>query len=479
MNMGYVIPQNWGPADPADVIELAVRAEALANDSVWVNHHILNVGYVRERLGDRPYYDALTTLTWVAERTSRVRLGTTVPLLPYLNPLVLAKTVATLDLFSGGRVTLGVGVGTLEEENRALGSDYATRGAYANEAIQVLRELWTADDPAFAGRFFNFAGVRFSPSPLQPGGVPILVGGGSRAALGRCARLGGLGDGWHPIGGSVATVAGRDCGAPRAVGRARPRRDVVEQPTNHAIGRDRPGMRASPLPISGAGTSSRRIQWSRYGARGPALDLDGGGGEHEVTQEEHSQDHGPRTDEAEPAGRAERGFAGTRDQRRGYNQDARCKEPRVTDTVHKAVPEPVRAQRREDDVDRLATPRGVGRAGGYARRPHTVRFEPYVVGAAAGRRQDRERVIAQPAEGRWRVVEVGGALVPVSVLFTRAAHGRWLPSVDGELLVGYRIDAALLREGEPQARERDIGRGECGHGPGQGAFLLRHQPRNW
>ena len=74
----------------------------------------LNVGYVRERLGDRPYYDALTTLTWVAARTSRVRLGTTVLVLPYLNPLVLAKTVVTLDAFSGERVTLGVGVAILE-----------------------------------------------------------------------------------------------------------------------------------------------------------------------------------------------------------------------------------------------------------------------------------------------------------------------------------------------------------------------------
>ena len=188
------------------MIEPAIRAEALGFDLVWVNHHILNVGYVRERLGDRPYYDALTTLTWVAARTSRVRLGTTVLVLPYLHPLVLAKTVATLDVFSGGRVTLGVGVGTLEEENRALGSDYATREAYANESIEVLRELWTADDPAFAGRFFNFGGVKFSPKPLQPEGVPILVDGGSRAALVRCARWG---DGWHPIGASVAALEAR------------------------------------------------------------------------------------------------------------------------------------------------------------------------------------------------------------------------------------------------------------------------------
>ena len=196
MKFGWILPNNWGVARAADVIDLGVRAEALGYHAVWVNHHVLNVGYVGERLGDRPYYDALTTLTWIGARTERLRLGTSVLVLPYLNPLVLAKAVATLDVLSGGRVTLGVGVGSLPAENRALGSDYATRGAYANESIAVMRELWTAPEPSFAGRFFRFDGARFSPKPLQPGGVPILVGGASRAALARCARLG---DGWHPM----------------------------------------------------------------------------------------------------------------------------------------------------------------------------------------------------------------------------------------------------------------------------------------
>ena len=206
MKFGWILPNNWGVTRAADLIDLGVRAEALGYESVWVNHHVLNVGYVGERLGDRPYYDALTTLTWIAARTERLRLGTSVLVLPYLNPLVLAKAVATLDVLSGGRVTLGVGVGTLPAENRALGSDYATRGAYANESIAVMRELWTASEPSFAGRFFRFDGVRFSPKPLQPGGVPILVGGGSRAAMVRCARLG---DGWHPMNGPVAHLRDR------------------------------------------------------------------------------------------------------------------------------------------------------------------------------------------------------------------------------------------------------------------------------
>jgi probable F420-dependent oxidoreductase len=206
MKFGFVIPQNWGLSDPQDVVQFGVRAEELGYDSVWVNHHILNVGYIYDRLEDRPYYDALTVLTWVAARTERVRLGTTVLVLPYLNPLVLAKTIATLDMMSGGRVSLGVGVGMLREENEALGSDFTTRGAYADESIEVLRDLWTSDDPSHSGRFFDYEGFKFSPKPVQSPGVPILIGGMSRAAMRRTARLG---DGWHPNGGTVSELGDR------------------------------------------------------------------------------------------------------------------------------------------------------------------------------------------------------------------------------------------------------------------------------
>ena len=89
--------------------------------SVWVNHHVLHAGYVLKRLDDRPYYDALTTLTYVAALTRSVRLGTSVLVLPYLNPVVLAKSLATLDVLSGGRLTVGAGVGALRHESDALG----------------------------------------------------------------------------------------------------------------------------------------------------------------------------------------------------------------------------------------------------------------------------------------------------------------------------------------------------------------------
>ena len=203
MKFGYVTPQNWGVPNPQDVIRLALDAERLGYDSVWVNHHVLNVGYIYDRLEGRPYYDALTTLTWIGALTERVRLGTTVLVLPYLNPLTLAKSAATLDAMSGGRVTLGVGVGMLREESDALGCDFSTRGAYSDESIRVMRELWSAEDASFSGRFFNFGPVKFAPKPVQPGGIPILIGGMSRAAMRRCARLG---DGWHPNGGTIESV---------------------------------------------------------------------------------------------------------------------------------------------------------------------------------------------------------------------------------------------------------------------------------
>ena len=197
MKFGFVVPNNFGIADPSDVVRLGVRAEELGFDSVWVNHHVLNVGYVRDRLGERPYHDALVILTWLAAQTSRVRIGTSVLVLPYLHPMVLAKELATLDHLSGGRLVVGVGVGSLAEENAALGVAYDTRGSYCNEFLEVLRRLWTEQRASFHGRFFDFEDLISSPKPLQRPHPAIVVGGNRPPALRRVARLG---DGWHPLG---------------------------------------------------------------------------------------------------------------------------------------------------------------------------------------------------------------------------------------------------------------------------------------
>jgi probable F420-dependent oxidoreductase len=196
MRYGFVVPNNFGVADPHQVAGLGVRAEELGFDSVWVNHHVLNVGYVRDRLGDRPYHDALVLLTWLAAQTSRVNLGTSVLVMPYLHPMVLAKQLATLDHLSGGRLVVGLGAGSLPEENAALGVPYESRGAYCNEFLEVLRKLWTQERASFTGEFFEFADIISSPKPLQQPHPPIVIGGNRPPALRRVARLG---DGWHPM----------------------------------------------------------------------------------------------------------------------------------------------------------------------------------------------------------------------------------------------------------------------------------------
>ena len=197
MRIGFSLLNNWGIEDAQALVGLASRAEELGFDSVWVHDHVFNVGHVFDRIGGKPYYEPLTLLSFVAARTRRVRLGTSVLVLPYHNPIRLAKTAATLDVLSGGRLILGVGVGLIEKEIRAMGSPFAERGALTDEAIAVMRALWTEDEPSFDGKYYRFAGMKFSPKPLQKPSIPVVIGGVSRAAIRRAARLG---DGWQPLG---------------------------------------------------------------------------------------------------------------------------------------------------------------------------------------------------------------------------------------------------------------------------------------
>ena len=191
MRFGFVLPNNWGLEDPQDVLDVAVTAEQMGFDSVWVNHHVLNVGYVLDRLDNRPYYDTLTVLTYVAARTKTVRLGTSVLVLPYLNPVVLAKSLATLDVLSGGRLTVGVGVGALKQESDVLGADFNRRGAYTDESLRIMKALWTQPDPSHRGDFYSFSGVKFSreagaETPSADMGRGQLPGGAaSRRPAGR------------------------------------------------------------------------------------------------------------------------------------------------------------------------------------------------------------------------------------------------------------------------------------------------------
>ncbi|PKB81722.1 MAG: hypothetical protein BZY88_05950 [SAR202 cluster bacterium Io17-Chloro-G9] len=195
MKIGVSLGNNQGAEDVQSILKLGARAEELGFDSVWVSEHVFNVSYVYERLGSRPYYEPLAMLSYLAATTSRVGLGTSVLVLPYHNPIRLAKTAATLDVMSGGRLLLGVGVGVIEQELEAMGSAHSERGAITDEAMAVMKELWTQEDPSFQGRYTSFSGMKFSPKPLQKPHIPFLIGGVSRAAIRRAVRHG---NGWHP-----------------------------------------------------------------------------------------------------------------------------------------------------------------------------------------------------------------------------------------------------------------------------------------
>ena len=195
MKFGFVLPNNWGLSDPNDVISLASEAEELGIDSVWVNHHILNIGYIAERLDDRPYYDALTILNFVAARTEKISLGTSVLVLPYLHPMVLAKSLATLDALSPKRLIAGLGVGGLPEENAALGTIYDGRGPWSDEFIEVMQTLWSKGTASYQGQYFEMNELIAGPKPAEQS-IKIWIGGGGHPARERAAKFG---NGWHPL----------------------------------------------------------------------------------------------------------------------------------------------------------------------------------------------------------------------------------------------------------------------------------------
>jgi probable F420-dependent oxidoreductase len=196
MQIGISLQNNWGVEDVQSLIQLARKAEEWGFASVWVHDHVFNAAHVYNRIGKKPYYEPLTLLSYVAACTQRVGLGTSVLVLPYHNPIRLAKIAATLDVLSGGRLILGVGVGGVPQESEAMGSPYAERGAITDEAIAIMKELWTQEDPSFAGKYHRFSGMPFSPKPLQKPHIPIWIGGNSQAAIRRAVRLG---NGWHPF----------------------------------------------------------------------------------------------------------------------------------------------------------------------------------------------------------------------------------------------------------------------------------------
>lgn len=210
MDFGFHLRSvSLGPTASAEGIRALVQTgEDAGLHSVWIPDHVVIPRHFTSVYpygppgsftpeNQAPYYDLLATLGFIAGQTQRLRFGTSVMIVPYRNPLVLAKWAATLDQLSGGRLLLGVGTGWLAEEFAALGQPYfAERGALTDEYLRIWKTLWTQDEPSFAGRFYRFDRVVPGIKPLQQPHPPIYVGGNTHAAVRRAAELG---DGWHPV----------------------------------------------------------------------------------------------------------------------------------------------------------------------------------------------------------------------------------------------------------------------------------------
>jgi probable F420-dependent oxidoreductase len=179
--------------EPQGMREFAQTAEELGFDSLWVTDHII-VPKARDMLYKENMLDSLSTLNFLAGVTSRIRIGTSVIVLPYRHPLQVAKSIATADQLSGGRVTLGVGVGGLEGEFRALMANFEERGEVADEYLRVIRSVWTDPAADFEGKYVSFKDMLFSPPTVQRPHPPIWVGGSTRRAGRRAVELG---DAWH------------------------------------------------------------------------------------------------------------------------------------------------------------------------------------------------------------------------------------------------------------------------------------------
>jgi probable F420-dependent oxidoreductase len=183
-------------AEPSPLAQAAAAAEVAGFESVWAGEHVVlpDPQVPPSPMAPQdPALDPLLALAWAAAHTSSVRLATGIVILPQRNPVVLAKQIATLDVLSGGRVTLGVGVGYLEPEFRAIGADFADRGAVTDEYLAAMASLWYDEHPEFHGRFADFGGVDAYPRPLQQP-IPIVVGGHTAPAYRRAVAAG---NGWY------------------------------------------------------------------------------------------------------------------------------------------------------------------------------------------------------------------------------------------------------------------------------------------
>ena len=202
MNVGISVPL---PAYLVDVGAMARTAEALGFESFWCAEHPFIPVHTTSRFPGSPdgvipeayshFIDPFVALARASGTTSRIKLATGIVLVPERHPLLLAKEVSTLDLFSGGRFLFGIGAGWLREETQLMGGDFDHRWSQTRESILAMKELWTKPEAEFHGKYYDFPPVRSNPKPAQKPHPPVLLGGDARNVL---ERVVAWGDGWLP-----------------------------------------------------------------------------------------------------------------------------------------------------------------------------------------------------------------------------------------------------------------------------------------
>jgi probable F420-dependent oxidoreductase len=206
MHYGVFLPVSGRAASRRTLMQAAQRAESLGYDSVWAADRLVmpwkietTYPYSKEATfivpPDRPFFDTLTCLAFLAGCTEKIMLGMSVMVLPYRHPLYWAKIAATIDQLSTGRLILGVGVGWMEEEFTAMNAPFRERGKVSDEQLTLLKPLWSEEHISFHGMYYNVDDIAFNPKPYQKPRLPIWVGGEGKYAQ---RRAGIYGDAWFP-----------------------------------------------------------------------------------------------------------------------------------------------------------------------------------------------------------------------------------------------------------------------------------------
>jgi probable F420-dependent oxidoreductase len=209
MQFGISAPFRGPLSNPEDMLAIAQAADRLGFAYLTVSDHIIvprkiEANYPYSDTGEFPWtaegagdcMEQFTVMAWLAAVTKKVRLLTSVAVLPHRNPVFMAKSIATMDVLSGGRIAIGCGTGWMREEFEALGVEFDKRGQVTNEYIEAMKALWTQDNPSYQGEFVNFSDVIFAPKPLQNPHPPLWIGGESGPAM---RRVAGHGDVWYPF----------------------------------------------------------------------------------------------------------------------------------------------------------------------------------------------------------------------------------------------------------------------------------------